>query len=94
MSFGRNPHVPKAQAAEQKAADANDEMARSAAYRDAAHQWDRAAARETPGKRRAEYEANAERNRALADEVSEKEDGVADAEPAKSAKSAKPPILN
>lgn len=90
MSFGRNPHVPKAQAAEQKAADANDEMTRSAAYRDAAHQWDRAAARETPGKRRVEYEANAERNRALADDVSEK-DGAADAEPLKAAK---PPTLN
>lgn len=68
MSFGRNPHVAKAQAAEQKAADATDAMARSAALREAAHQWDRAAAKEKPGKRRSEYEANAERNRARADE--------------------------
>jgi hypothetical protein len=67
MGFGRNPHVPKAQAAEQKAADAPDDAARARAYREAAHQWDRAAEREAPGKRRAEYERNAERNRALAD---------------------------
>ncbi len=67
MSFGKNPHVAKAQAAEQKAADATDSTARIAAYREAAHQWDRAAARETPGKRRTEYEASAEQNRALAD---------------------------
>ncbi len=66
MSFGKNPHLPKAQAAEQKAADAVDTHARALAYRDAAHQWDRAAARETPGKKRTEYEAHAERNRELA----------------------------
>jgi hypothetical protein len=67
MSFGKNPHVAKAQAAEQKAADAVDEHARTLAYREAAHQWDRAASRENPGKKRTEYEQNAERNRALAD---------------------------
>lgn len=67
MSFGKNPYVPKAQAAEQKAADAGDALARERAYRDAAHQWDRAAERETPGKRRSEYEENATRNRELAD---------------------------
>jgi hypothetical protein len=67
MSFGKNPHLPKAQAAEQKAADATDLHARTLAYREAAHQWDRAAARENPGKKRTEYEQNAERNRALAD---------------------------
>ena len=67
MSFGRNPHEAKALAAEQKALDASDAIARTAAYREAAHQWDRAAAKEKPGKRRAEFEANAERNRALAD---------------------------
>lgn len=74
MSFGKNPHLPKAQAAEQKAADAVDQPARVLAYREAAHQWDRAAARENPGKKRAEYEANAERNRALA----EGDDGAPD----------------
>lgn len=67
MGFGRNPYVPKAQAAEQKALDAQDDDARSRAYRDAAHQWDRAAEREKPGKRREEYEKNAIRNRELAD---------------------------
>ncbi len=67
MGFGRNPHVPKAQAAEQKAADAPDDAARARAQREAAHQWDRAAEREAPGKRRTEYEQNARRNRDLAD---------------------------
>ena len=67
MGFGKNPFVPKAQAAEQKAADAPDEASRVRALRDAAHQWDRAAEREKPGKQRTEYEAAAERNRALAD---------------------------
>ena len=89
MSFGKNPHVAKAEAAEQKAADANDAMARAAAYRDAAHQWDRAAARETPGKRRVEYEANAERNRALAD------GSGSEAEPVpEPASSKRPTVLN
>lgn len=67
MSFGRNPFVPKAQAAEQKAAGAPDETSRVRALRDAAHQWERAAEREKPGKQRTEYEGNAERNRTLAD---------------------------
>jgi hypothetical protein len=67
MSFGRNPHLPKAQAAEQKAADAIDVPARVLAYREAAHQWERAAAKENPGKKRTEYEQNAARNRELAD---------------------------
>jgi hypothetical protein len=67
MSFGKNPHLPKAQAAEQKAADAVDQRARVLAFREAAHQWDRAASRENPGKKRTEYEQNAERNRELAD---------------------------
>jgi hypothetical protein len=67
MSFGKNPHVSKAQAAEQKAADAADLPAREMAYREAAHQWDRAASREPPGKRRTEYEQNAANNRELAD---------------------------
>ena len=67
MSFGRNPYLPKAQAAEQKAVDASDAPTRARAYRDAAHQWDRAAERESPGKKRTEYEQNAVRNRELAD---------------------------
>jgi hypothetical protein len=71
MSFGKNPHLPKAQAAEQKAADASDERARVLAYREAAHQWDRAASRENPGKKRTEYEQHAARNRDLADSSSD-----------------------
>jgi len=67
MSFGRNPHVAKAQAAEQKAQDASDDNARSRAYREAAHLWDRAAEREKPGKQRTLYEQNAVQNRELAD---------------------------
>jgi len=67
MSFGKNPYLPKAQAAEQKAADAVDTAARSRAYREAAHEWDRAAEREKPGKRRTEYQEHATRNRELAD---------------------------
>jgi hypothetical protein len=67
MGFGRNPYVPKAQAAEQKALDAQDDETRARAHRDAAHQWDRAAEREKPGKYRTEYEKNAIRNRELAD---------------------------
>ncbi len=67
VSFGKNPFVAKAQAAEQKAADATDGIARVSAYRDAAHQWDRAAQKEKPGKFRTEYEEAAERNRALAE---------------------------
>jgi hypothetical protein len=73
MAFGKNPHVEKAQTAEQKAADATDELSRVRALREAAHLWDRAAEREKPGKRRVEYEAHAARTRALADG-----DGAAD----------------
>ena len=81
MGFGRNPHVAKAEAAEQKAVDARDDAARVQAYRDAAHQWDRAAEREKPGKQRDAYEGNAVRNRALAegDEPVDAEAGEAEA---------------
>lgn len=75
MAFGRNPHVPKAQAAEQKAEDAPDEAARARALREAAHQWDRAAEREPPGKRRQEYEGRAARNRELAEGAAPEEAG-------------------
>ncbi len=67
MSFGRNPHVSKALAAEQKAEDAPDEASKARAWREAAHLWDRAAEREKPGKLRTEYENNSERDRARAD---------------------------
>lgn len=67
MGFGRNPYVPKAQAAEQKAQEAQDETARARAYFEAAHEWDRAAEREKPGKLRSEYESNATRAREQAE---------------------------
>jgi hypothetical protein len=84
MAFGRNPHVAKAQAAEQKAEEALDDVARTMAHRDAAHQWDRAADREKPGKYKDAYLANAVKNRALADaerEVEPHEDDAAHDEP-------------
>ena len=74
MSFGRNPHIPKAQAAEQKARDAGDDDARERAWREAARLWERAAEREMDGKRRSEYTRNAERARALADGKEESTD--------------------
>jgi hypothetical protein len=55
MSFGKNPHVAKAEAAEQKARDARDEIAREQAWLEAARRWDRAAERETDDKRRQLY---------------------------------------
>lgn len=67
MSFGRNPYVAKAESAEQKALDATDDATRVRAHRDAAREWERAATREKPGKRRDEYLANAQRNREIAD---------------------------
>lgn len=67
MSFGRNPHVAKAQAAEQKALAARDESARVLAWREAARLWERAAEREAQDKKRTEYEQLAEAARARAD---------------------------
>jgi hypothetical protein len=78
MSFGKNPYLPKAQAAELKASEAPDPTAQARAYREAAHEWERAAGREPPGKRRTEYEQNALRNRQLADgEASADDEGEA-----------------
>lgn len=67
MSFGRNPHVAKAEAAEQKALDARDGLAREQAFRDAARQWERAAERENDAKRKKLYGDKAEQARANAD---------------------------
>jgi hypothetical protein len=69
MSFGRNPHVAKAEAAELKALGAKDDAAREQAWRDAARQWDRAAERESNDPRRVEYTAKADSARATADGV-------------------------
>ena len=77
MSIGKNPYVPKAQQAEQKAATAPDDASKMRAYRDAAHQWERAATREGPGKRRDEYEQYADKNRRLANgEISADEEAA------------------
>jgi hypothetical protein len=67
MSFGRNPHVAKAEAAEQKADSAKDGIARQQALREAAHQWDRAADREKDTKRKQLYADKATALRADAD---------------------------
>jgi|GEM_PF-1003165 len=68
MSFGRNPHVAKAEAAELKAQNAKDSSAHERIWREAGHMWERAAEREQDAKRRTLYNANAERARATADE--------------------------
>ena len=68
MSFGRNPHVAKAEAAEQKAKDAKDALAMEQAWREAARLWDRAAEKETDAKRRKQYESNAEIARTTAND--------------------------
>jgi hypothetical protein len=67
MSFGRNPHVAKAEAAEQKAVTAQDATACEHAWREAGRLWERAADRETNPKRKQEYAAKAERARTAAD---------------------------
>ncbi len=67
MGFGRNPHVAKAEAAEQKALAARDALAREQGWREAARQWERAADRETEDKRRQPYTDKAEAARAAAD---------------------------
>ncbi len=72
MGFGHNPHVARAEAARAKAEEATDVSSEVRAYREAAHLWDRAAAKEEEGKRRTEYEANAEAARELAEAASQK----------------------
>jgi hypothetical protein len=79
MSFGRNPHVAKAEAEELKAATAKDAKAAELAWREAARQWDRAADRETDAKRRATYAANAESARTNADAPAESEGNALEA---------------
>jgi len=68
MSFGRNPYVSKAEAAEQKALASRDASAYERAWREAGQLWERAAERETDAKRRIRYAENADRARASADE--------------------------
>lgn len=69
MSFGRNPHIAKAEAEELKAQSAKDPRASELAWREAARQWDRAAERETDDKRRQQFEDKAAAARASADET-------------------------
>lgn len=69
MGFGKNPHVAKAQAAELKAQEAKDVPSRERAWREAAHLWERALKLETDGKRRTQYEQNANQARAAAEEA-------------------------
>jgi hypothetical protein len=79
MSFGRNPHVAKAEAEELKARTAKDQRASELAWREAARQWDRAAERETDDKRRQPYEQRAAAARASAEEArSQEPEPVAD----------------
>lgn len=68
MSFGRNPHVAHAEAAELKARSAKDSTACEHAWREAGRLWERAADRETDTKRRVLYTENAQRARASADD--------------------------
>jgi hypothetical protein len=67
MSFGRNPFVAKAEAAEQKAIASKDDSTHERAWLEAGHLWERAAERETDAKRRTRYVENAERARATAE---------------------------
>lgn len=89
MSFGRNPHEAKAEAAEQKAQVAKDSAAREQAWRDAARQWDRAADREKDDKRRRQFTEKAEAARANADNPAAGTDDASGATP-----SADPRLLN
>ena len=72
MGFGRNPHVAKAEAAQAKAQEARDVASEAMAYQEAAHLWDRAASKEKEGKRRVEYQANAEAARERSNEATQK----------------------
>ena len=83
MSFGRNPHVAKAEAEEQKAQCAKDAAGTERAWREAARQWDRAAERETDAKRRDEYTGKAEAARANADGEPAPSDDVTAGTPSK-----------
>lgn len=78
MSFGKNPHVAKAEAAEQKAQVARDEAARKLAWREAARLWDRAAEREQNPARGQSYTERAEAARAAADGDAEAAEAAAE----------------
>jgi hypothetical protein len=67
MGFGTNPHVAKAETAEQKAADAEDDGARVQGWLEAGRQWERAAGREKDAKRKALYNEKAAAARVAAE---------------------------
>jgi hypothetical protein len=79
MSFGKNPHVAKAELAEQKARDARDEMAREQAWLEAARRWERAAERETDAKRRQQYTDKSDQAREQATQRADTQAALAEA---------------
>jgi hypothetical protein len=81
MSFGKNPHVAKAELAEQKAREAQDDMAREQAWLEAARRWDRAAERETDAKRKQLYLDKGEQARSQIGGESEAPDADAQLSP-------------
>jgi hypothetical protein len=91
MSFGRNPHVAKAEAAEQKALVARDDIARERALREAAHEWDRAANRERDPARKQLYADKAAALRAGPEsaDLPDHDEVATGAEPASTAHAAK-----
>ncbi|HEX4445712.1 MAG TPA: hypothetical protein VH044_03225 [Polyangiaceae bacterium] len=91
MSFGRNPHEAKAEAAEQKAQCAKDSTAREQSWREAARQWDRAAERERDDKRRHQFTQKAEAARANADNP---QDGGDEGPPVAGPHEGPPTLLN
>jgi len=94
MSFGRNPHVAKAEAAEQKARSARDDAAHEQAWRDAARQWDRAADRESDDKRRQLYTEKADAAREEADRPRTIAPDPDDSLAPEAAETIKPSLLN
>jgi hypothetical protein len=68
MSFGKNPYVARAEAAEQKALSASDDAAREQAWLEAGRQWDRAGDREKDARRRELYVERAATARANLDD--------------------------
>ena len=83
--------MAKAEAAEQKALVARDDIAREQAFREAAHQWDRAANRERDPARKRLYADKAAALRAGIETADPGDDGemTSGAEPARSAGAAK-----
>ena len=94
MSFGKNPHVAKAEAEELKARSAQDQAGTERAWREAARQWDRAAERETDAKRRQQYTGRAETARQTADAPPDAIPDAADADDATEATEADAKLLN